>query len=577
MRLSVEWDVPVTGPAGGLLNWYEMKSDPNNGQNLIVCGTQRDVQENAYYGVVYASRDGGRNWKDVLEDRSSSWVTEHSCAFGERHMAYFVSEASKVVNGEPHHSLGTTRIFVSADAGATWIETARTGWADFSTSVVARRLDGRSQRLYVFYNGDSQYDLTQQTGSTLDFFTVSEDGRRVSRRHSVPGMVERAYRGVYPSSSVVVSDRSAIIVYQAYRGLTSSTGVLPMELGVARVTPQGSSKATIIADPVVGSQGNACPPSLSDSLAYDRNHEVLYLAYNDFVSNRCSIMLTASHDAGASWSLPHELISNNNNQYDAKYFPIPAVNRDGVMGVLWRGRREYSPDCWYFSVSDGSSLEDTLPLSPCKEMNTLNDQSSGFLATVIRQSKGGQPASVEITTLRDFQSRVGITATDDGVFHPIWSTVGDGFGELRTANIRVNGSTDSPGLPLISVGSLIEVTGKVAVLYGGKQRLDRQSKSVMLDISFRNEGSRPIDGPLYLEAENTSSDFGDVEMRNQIVRVSGGESSKMISCQTVRPLAPGRISSPCHLTLRFNKETNTEPGKASIVHIRFRVFCLGSG
>ena len=573
----MQGNVPVTGPAGGLLNWYEMKSDPNNEENLIVCGTKRDVQRNAYYGVVYASRDGGRNWKEVLEDRSSSWVTEHSCAFGDRHMAYFVSEASKVINGEPHHSLGTTRIFVSADAGANWIETAKTGWADFSASVVAPKAGGKSQQLYVFYNGESQYDRKRQLGSTLEFFGVSEDGRNVGKRYSVSGMVERAYQGVYPSSAVALGDGSVVALYEAFKGPSQSTGIIPMEIGVARVSPEGSSEATIIANPLVGSQRNACPPSLSDSLAYDRKHDLLYMAYNDFVSSQCSIMVTASRDGGLTWSAPHELISRA-EQHDAKYFPITALNRDGVMGVLWRGRREYSPDCWFFSISsDESSMEETVPLSSCRAMDSLAAQSTGFLATFIRQAQGRQPVSVEVATLRDYQSRVGIAATADGAFHPIWSTLGDGFGELRTANIEVNGTQDSSDAEPISPVTLTEVTEDLAVLYGGRQRLDRESGSVMLDISFHNRGPTPIEGPLYLELENASSDFGDVEVGNYLRRGRSRKSSKMVPCRTGHVLAPGMTSRPCHLTLQFTKEIDVQTSKSDIARIRFRIFCLGSG
>jgi hypothetical protein len=95
--LIVESDTAITPPPGAHLNWYEMKADPENAQNLIVCGAMRDAKENAYVGVLYYSHDGGENWKVGLEDRNSSWVSEQSCAFGSRHHAYFISEASNVI------------------------------------------------------------------------------------------------------------------------------------------------------------------------------------------------------------------------------------------------------------------------------------------------------------------------------------------------------------------------------------------------------------------------------------------------------------------------------------------------
>jgi hypothetical protein len=573
-RLTLDWNVPVTEAAGSLLNWYEMKSDPEDSDNLIVCGTKRDAQNNAYYGVVYASHDGGKSWNKALEDRSSSWVTEHSCAFGHRHVAYFVSEASKVVDGEAHHALGTTRVFVSSDGGGTWSETAKTGWADFSTSVVAPRSDGQGEQLYVFYNGDSQYNFAKQIGSTLDFFTVSEDGKNVSDRQTVPGMVERDYQGVYPSSSVVLNDGSPIVLYAARKESTTANGLVPIEIGVVRITSRGASAPIIVAAPVVGTEPPACPPSLSDPLAYDRAHDALYVAYNDVVAGHCALSLATSRDGGLTWSSPHEL-SIDGESHDSRYFPILAVNRDGVIGVLWRGKREFSPDCWYFSISkDGSRLDDTVILSPCVNIYSLEDQSSGYLAAVIRQPKAGQSASVELVTFRDYQSRVGITATPDGVFHPLWSTLGDGFGELRTARIQIN---DRPQ-PLVAESvppvPLSDVTDKITVLYGGEQRLDRQTKSVIFDISFRNDSSIPIQGPLYLEIKNARSDFGNIELMNPLPHGSQvPEYLKMSSCLDGALLGPSTTTSPCHFVFHFTKENPPKGNRFLIVGMKLRVFC----
>src|SRR5487761_205296 len=216
-RLWVEWNVPVTPSGGAHLNWFEMKADPINKYNLIVCGATRNAQNNAYYGVVYWSHDGGRSWNTGLLDRGSSWVSEQSCAFGLRHTAYFVSAASRVIDDVAHHNLGRTHIFVSRNAGATWVKTAETGWADYSNSVVVKSSGGRKPRLYVFYNRTRIENDAKNSGSSLGFFSVSEDGRKISRRQIVPGMIEKGYVGVYPSSSETLDDGTTAILYNAAR------------------------------------------------------------------------------------------------------------------------------------------------------------------------------------------------------------------------------------------------------------------------------------------------------------------------------------------------------------------------
>src|SRR5882757_8695972 len=126
-----------TSVADGWHPLYQIKAGPECAQNLIVCGAKWDAATNAPFGFVYASSDEGATWHSVLEDKNSAWVTEHSCSYGPNHRAYFISGASRVIDGVPHHELGTTRLFVSSDSGWHWVETIKTGWADYSTSAVS--------------------------------------------------------------------------------------------------------------------------------------------------------------------------------------------------------------------------------------------------------------------------------------------------------------------------------------------------------------------------------------------------------------------------------------------------------
>jgi len=112
----------------------------------------------------------------VLEDRNTTWVTEHSCAFGSNHRAYFISEASKVVDGESNHRLGTTRLYVSSDGGQQWTETFKTGWADWSTSAVS----SASSRLYTFFNSRNTAEPGRNWGSNVGLLVFSPDGKNIS-------------------------------------------------------------------------------------------------------------------------------------------------------------------------------------------------------------------------------------------------------------------------------------------------------------------------------------------------------------------------------------------------------------
>jgi hypothetical protein len=572
-RVRVDWNVPVTGPQGGHLNWYEARADPEDGSNLIVCGATRNARDNAYYGVVYSSHDGGKSWKTVLEDRGSTWVSEQSCAFGRRHTAYFVSEASKVIDGEPHHSLGTTRIFVSNDGGATWVESARTGWADYSSSIVGQPSGSDAQRLYVFFNGESKYDASRNLGSTLDFFTVSEDGKQVGDQQTIPGFVERNYQGVYPTSSVVANDGSPIVLFDARKNAPTGNKIDSFDLGVVRFDSSGPSSPAIIATHGAMNNPPVCPFSISNSLAYDKTHGVLYAAYNDFVSGHCAAMLMSSSDGGRTWAQPHELHVDEDT-HRSIYVPVLSVNRDGVIGLLWRGKPARSPDCWFFSISlDGFNLDETIPLAPCVDAGSLEKQSSAYLTTAIPRSEIGQPISIDLLTFRDYLTRVSFAATVDGAFHPVWSTLGDGEGELRTATIRAREKPGSPSAQSPFSPALVDVTDKVTVLYGGGQYLDHETKSATICISLRNNSSVAVSGPLYLHVNNTSSDFGAITLVNPTPRTSlGSDYLDVSSSLHDGSLGPGDTTAPNCLTFHFSEERAAGPNRFFILKMKLRVF-----
>ncbi len=151
-QVSVDRKDVSTIPIGGWHPLYEMKIDPENGSNLIICGIRSNAKDDAFYGFIYFSSDGGKTWSQVLEDKNSTFESEQSCAFGNHGVAYYVASASKVVDGYPHHDQGTTRIYVSHDSGKTWRLGIATGWTDYSTSVVDTNPGPNENRLYVFFN-----------------------------------------------------------------------------------------------------------------------------------------------------------------------------------------------------------------------------------------------------------------------------------------------------------------------------------------------------------------------------------------------------------------------------------------
>ena len=299
---------------------------------------------------------------------------------------------------------------------------------------------------------------------------------------------------------------------------------------------------------------------------------MLYVAYNTMRSGHCVVMLATSQDGGQSWSRARELAPGRETTV-AKYFPILAVNGSGVLGLLWRGRTDLSPGCWFFSTSrDRIKIDATVQLSACNKQDSIQQQLSDDLATLIEQSKPGHPTLIQVLTLRDYLTRVAMTATEDDMFHPVWSAMTNGRSELRTARIDVSrcglhvGGSHQPGL--------IDVTGSIAILYGGAQRIDHETKEVVIDLSFQNRSKVAMHGPLFLRFESLDSNFGEVEVRGHSrSAVSRAGYLEVSSSMAAGGLAPGQITGPYPLALRFIHTRRRGTDQYLIAKLKVRIYC----
>src|SRR6267378_1217878 len=71
-EIKVSSNVVANPPGGGWHPLYEIHADPENGSNLIICGAKWNAKDNASYGFVYSSSDGGKTWHQALEDKNST-------------------------------------------------------------------------------------------------------------------------------------------------------------------------------------------------------------------------------------------------------------------------------------------------------------------------------------------------------------------------------------------------------------------------------------------------------------------------------------------------------------------------
>ncbi len=473
--------------------WYELKVDPETPNNVVVCGAKWDADSNASFGCV-------------LEDRNSTWVTEQSCAFGPHHRAYFVSEASKVIDGRQNHDLGTTRLYVSEDGGQHWSERLKTGWADWSTSAV----NSRSQELYTFYNSRGTAESGHGWGTTVGLLVFSPDGTTVEGPFFQPGMQDLGYRGVYPSYAVALKSGAVVALYHALLGFPWQQE----DLGFVRAGPPPERRME--SGPIVRrNMGTGCGLIDKGALAYDAEQDRLFLIYGDGCKTR-QLFLSQSEDEGRTWT-EGVRIERSEQGEEGIVDPSLAVLPGGRLGLLWKTAQ--SSGRWYFSVIQERRLSAArVELSATKDDLVSNDTLSMNIFPA-NSRHGGNPnapseRSIDMSVASQLNNvlRSSGLAVVGGKPEAVWSS-GDKngmnlfFGSLSehgaSSEVQEKGRQDSK-----------DVTANAVIFYAGSQHFDAQTQTLTACISLANRGNEPLRTPIVLEVRDMQSPLGSISIMN---------------------------------------------------------------
>lgn len=146
------------------------------------------------------------------------------------------------------------------------------------------------------------------------------------------------------------------------------------------------------------------------------------------------IVVRYSDDRGDRWS--DEIRINRLGNYEPLVrTPALAVNKDGVLGVVW-----------YDARNDGSTIKGNFR---CQEIffTASVDGGETFLPDVKISSQRTCPASpANIPTALRFPAGgeyIGMVATPDGAFQVLWSDNRSGAYQLRMATVRVKPKVSS--------------------------------------------------------------------------------------------------------------------------------------
>jgi hypothetical protein len=559
--------------ARGWHPWYETKVDPENSDNLLVCGTRWDAQLNTPLGFVYASSDRGKTWRGALEDRSSAWVTEQSCAFGPKHRAYFISEASKVIDGKAHHELGTTRLYISSDAGSNWTESVKTGWADWSTSAVSLG----SGRLYTFFNAYTAADPARNLGSSVGLLIFSPDGKSVSGPFFLPSVQSLGYQGTYPSGAVSLKSGTVVTLWYGQR-----LGPVGMNVDLNIVRADDSPQPRLVSANITGANGTSdCLGFNQGSLAYDPQQSRLFVLFVEGCTEK-RIMLTSSDDEGRTWS-KGAAIADTTNSLTNFANPSLVVARTGL-AVLWEEGE--ASGHWFFSgIQDRKLVGPAIEVSSNARKQGLSNDSllswTEFSHTSSTLNRTNPPEGLIELNVHNDGSTVwrgnGLLSLGDE-FLAVWPSENDRGTELQSAGLsHANSSQGGRSGKPPGIG---DVTEHSVILYGGRQDFDVTTSTLTVCLVLRNRASQPMRVPIKLEAKEITSSIGSVTIMNATNGVAGEGAVWDVSHSLTGDQIPsGASSNP--FCLAFHLEpSSAEPASAepeSLLKLRMQVLASQNG
>jgi len=556
-------------------------ADPADTNILIACSAVMPSILQHGHTVVYVSRDGGEHWAQTLETTRpfEGFSGDPACATGPEGLALY----AVIVQGRDG-----TALYRSRDHGITWDAPSLLPINDRAYVVVDQSRSDHSGRIYV--NGTrGSPDATRRTAFVL---YDSDDGGKTFKGPIQYVQGPMAW-GNAMTNGVVLSDGTWLTLLVEYTGLFA---------GYATEDRSERANATIKALIYVNGAGSLTPvmvvpkhfapeyslhlrnagyssiPSLAADASAGPFNARVYATYSDATSGRFVIQMTFSSDHGRTWYEPRAIsdapfVPGRGLGPDA-FRPVVAVNRDGVVGVVWDDTRDDPLNVGWrprFSASfdGGETWTASVPVATVA-VSFPADKPSWPVVYGWYAAGDSSVIHLRITDDNRFQYAGGDTrglAVDaSGVFHPVWVDNRTGTFEVWTAPVSVVGRATVNGGPALR--GLHDVTSHSALDLQDFS-LDTTRGSVTLTAVLRNMSRDTLYAPLIVRATRLSAELGSVRTIGA-AGVEEGATWDFSDRVNNGRLAPGEVSKPRELKFELSDVTLHR----TLTHPRFQLLDL---
>jgi len=587
------------GPADLARPDYELQivADPSDTNRLIVCSIQADDVQNyqapwPVHVFVYTSLDGGLSWRTTYERDPSKYSVDPTCAFGPDGSAYFMSFGGDIyarlsaLSQEPNYGskefyqtfhsksrpLIRWPIYRSISGGDSWREVGEVDGIDREYITVDDTSGQYRGRVYIHgvANGFAGIGVAGIDGKRMTGLVIfrSTDGGQTYK--SVKLADEGSQYVAGNANGIVMSDGTfATMFADAFDKKTAGfihdlhPTAPNTKLKFISSDDGGETfgRTTVVTDDwyLRSNGGLMGQPSLAVDRTSGSFHDRIYAAWVDARSGRGEIRFARSENKGKTWS--SSLVISDNWPHDERgetpdaFMPTLAVNRNGVIGIMWYDRRDHL-DNWGYDIRFSASL----------------DGGESFLPSVLVSRGGGSALQMKKAILYpvwhpnvtpDGRVRAtfdwnyggdnggdtaGLACDLNGIFHPLWIDRRFGLPQASTTRITVKGTAMLNGGE--SLEALHDLSSRVEIRYS-LANLDLATNVITIGAVMFNTSKWPIPGRLTLRLLGLSSSQGLIEAQNADNGFTSAGAVWEFQAASGDSLEPGALTAPRQLRFRL--------------------------
>ena len=491
-------------------------ANPRNPRNLLAGAITFTRRDGGAATKAYVSHDGGIVWDDVIfPEQRELGGGDPQVAFTAAGTALFLTLATG-----PDET-GRTRAFLhsyrSVDEGVTWSDVYSLGASYDHPMLVADQTTGRfAGRLYVsVLYGGIEY--------SLGVFRSEDDGRSwIGPVKFIDGGGER---GLNVDPMLVFHDGAIMVPFIDFPFTPEQTvqwagsriwTVVSTDGGVTFSEPKpGPLKMT--GDELRGAREGLERFRGGSWVLYavdrsERFRDRVYAVWPDYSEGPPRIVLARTDDRGVTWSEPAQ-VAPTGVEGAQQFQAAVAVNGDGVLGVTWYDTRDAPSEFafhQYFAASFDGGETFTAPHRVSSAIS--RPMGSGNLLPAPATFSG--PEGELRVALLSAASRwvnggdyMGLTASADGRFHPVWADARSGTYQVYTAEIRIEDGV-AAARPAVA-GEPVDVTRRIE-LVNDPGAYDAETGVLDLWIRLKNVSSAPIAGPIEVEIRKFGSGMDEM-------------------------------------------------------------------